>query len=168
MTTRIASTLAAFAKNEGRIMNPFREDQRLASEKRRKLVRAYIKRRMASDPASRTIQTLRCRLGAALRAQGATIRRAPGTSATKRMLGCSVEYLREYLAAFFAPGMSWDNYGEWEIDHVKPCRAFDLSQRSEQFACFHYTNLQPVWMTENRRKSDKWKGLRARNQTHLA
>ncbi len=162
MNTRIAATLEAFKRNEALVMVPFHAQQEASRKKRQAWMADYCARRAKADPAFRTLQRLRCRFGAALRAQGATVRRSPGTSATKRMLGCSVCELMDYLAAFFAPGMEWENYGEWEIDHVKPCRAFDLSQRAAQFECFHYTNLQPVWKDENRRKSDKWNGLSAR------
>lgn len=49
--------------------------------------------------------------------------------------------------------MSWDNYGDWHIDHRKPCSLFDLSKKSEQLKCFNYTNLQPLWAIDNLRKS---------------
>lgn len=45
--------------------------------------------------------------------------------------------------------MSWDNYGERHVDHIKPCAKFDLSKPDEQRACFHYTNLQPLWAKDN-------------------
>jgi hypothetical protein len=74
--------------------------------------------------------------------------------------GCSVAFLMNHLEAQFAPGMSWDNYGEWHIDHIRPCASFtnlgiDIE---EQKQCFHYTNLQPLWAEDNLRKSDKWDG----------
>ena len=52
--------------------------------------------------------------------------------------------------------MSWDNYGKWHIDHVRPCSSFDLTDAKQQEECFHYTNLQPLWAAENLQKGSKW------------
>jgi hypothetical protein len=52
--------------------------------------------------------------------------------------------------------MTWDNYGSWHIDHIKPCSLFDLSKVSEQLECFHYLNLQPLWAKDNLQKSNKY------------
>jgi hypothetical protein len=71
---------------------------------------------------------------------------------TGKLLGCSIEFLKQHLGNKFKPGMSWFNYGKWEIDHIKPCAKFDLSKPSEQRKCFNYTNLQPLWMKDNRIK----------------
>lgn len=51
--------------------------------------------------------------------------------------------------------MSWDNYGEWEIDHIIPCDSFDLTKEEEQKRCFHFSNLQPLWWRDNRTKGNK-------------
>jgi len=51
--------------------------------------------------------------------------------------------------------MSWNNHGEWHIDHIKPCTSFDLSKLSEQKKCFHYKNLQPLWAKDNLSKGAK-------------
>jgi hypothetical protein len=75
---------------------------------------------------------------------------------TLELLGCSIEFLKGYLAKKFTLGMSWDNYGEWHVDHIKPCVSFDLSKPSEQRKCFNYTNLQPLWAKDNRIKKDKF------------
>ena len=45
--------------------------------------------------------------------------------------------------------MTWENYGEWHIDHRKPCASFDLTKEEEQKMCFHFTNLQPMWASMN-------------------
>lgn len=52
--------------------------------------------------------------------------------------------------------MSWDNFGEWYIDHIKPCCSFDLTDIEQQKKCFHYTNLQPLWAIDNLKKSGKY------------
>jgi hypothetical protein len=76
-------------------------------------------------------------------------------NSTKILIGCSIEYLKQYLQNKFVEGMNWDNYGEWHIDHIKPCAKFDLSKELEQRACFNYSNLQPLWAEENWSKGDK-------------
>lgn len=67
------------------------------------------------------------------------------------LVGCSRAELVSRLEAAFLPGMTWDNYGRggWHIDHVIPCDAFDLLDPEQQRACFHYTNLQPLWEKDN-------------------
>ena len=73
-----------------------------------------------------------------------------------QLLGCSVEELKKHLESQFTVGMTWDNYGKWEIDHIRPCASFDFTKLEEQHKCFNYNNLQPLWSIENRRKSDKY------------
>lgn len=79
---------------------------------------------------------------------------------TTAYLGCSIQELMVYLEARFKPDMSWSNFGSrgWHLDHIKPCAAFDLSKKAELKACFHFTNYQPLWSSENTRKSSKWQG----------
>jgi hypothetical protein len=64
-------------------------------------------------------------------------------------LGCSISELRGYIEEQFKVGMSWDNYGEWHIDHILPRVSFDHTKESEIFKCWHYSNLQPLWAYEN-------------------
>lgn len=71
---------------------------------------------------------------------------------TMFLIGCEIDYLMYHLQEQFTKGMSWDNYGDWHIDHIKPCAKFDLSKSEEQQKCFHYTNLQPLWAEDNLRK----------------
>lgn len=74
---------------------------------------------------------------------------------TVELVGCTVEDLREHLQGKFTDGMSWENYGDWHIDHIRPCAKFDLSIPEQQRLCFHFSNLQPLWSVDNRIKSDK-------------
>lgn len=75
---------------------------------------------------------------------------------TIELLGCPVWRLKFYLAVLFDPGMTWENHGEWHIDHIRPCKSFDLSDPSQQRECFHYSNLQPLWAPDNLIKGDKY------------
>jgi len=79
------------------------------------------------------------------------------SKSTIKLLGCSIDQLKQHLESQFKPGMSWNNYGYrgWHVDHNKPCASFDLSIPEEQLKCFNYTNLQPLWAEENLSKGSK-------------
>ena len=52
--------------------------------------------------------------------------------------------------------MNWKNYGTgWHIDHIRPCSSFNLRKKSEQYKCFNYKNLQPLWYLDNLIKGTK-------------
>lgn len=75
---------------------------------------------------------------------------------TMKLLGCTVEELWKHLENQFQPGMTRENYGEWHVDHIKPCASFDLTKPEEQQKCFHYTNLQPLWAKDNLTKGARY------------
>ena len=70
-------------------------------------------------------------------------------------MGCSTIEFKLHLENNFKDGMSWDNYGEWEIDHIIPLSSFNLKDRNEFLKAAHYTNMQPLWKAENRSKSNR-------------
>ncbi len=74
-------------------------------------------------------------------------------SSTSKLLGCSIEQLKLHLESQFTVGMTWNNYGKWHVDHIRPCASFDLSKSEEQTKCFNWKNLQPLWAEENLRKN---------------
>jgi hypothetical protein len=62
-------------------------------------------------------------------------------------LGCSIDEYKIHLQNQFTPEMNWENWGSyWEIDHIVP-----LSKGGT----FHFSNTQPLTITENRKKSNK-------------
>jgi hypothetical protein len=74
-----------------------------------------------------------------------------------KLLDCDIEYYKQYLEQQFQPDMTWENHGVlWEIDHIKPCAAFDLTKEEEQKQCFHYKNTQPLYKSDNRSKGDTY------------
>lgn len=80
------------------------------------------------------------------------------SAATMQLMGCTIEEFRAHLAKQFRPGMSWETFGLWEIDHIRPCASFDLADPAQQRACFHFSNTQPLWRLENILKSDSYAG----------
>jgi hypothetical protein len=75
---------------------------------------------------------------------------------TNDLTSCTMEELKLHLEAKFTEGMTWENHGDWHIDHIKPCCSFDLKEEEEQKKCFHYTNLQPLWAKDNLSKGGKY------------
>ncbi|MFA5300317.1 MAG: hypothetical protein WC389_19190 [Lutibacter sp.] len=107
-------------------------------------------KRLQNDPMFKIARNLRKRVNAVLK----------GTSKsdkTLQLLGCSLEFFKEYLEQKFRDGMTWENYGTiWHLDHIKPCSKFDLLLIDEQKKCFRYTNLQPLLVLENLKKHNKY------------
>ena len=131
------------AAREYRRKNP--EKVRASMRRWNRANREYQRLRVQNTPHLRIADALRTRLRNVLRGKV----KAAGTEA---LVGCSWDQLLEHLEKQFRPGMSWDNYGEWEVDHILPCASFDLEQPAAQRICFHFTNLQPLWKAENRSK----------------
>jgi hypothetical protein len=83
-------------------------------------------------------------------------RRTPKTR-TYEYLGCNYDEARRHIEAQFRDGMTWENHGTvWEIDHIRPLASFDLLDDAQKRAAMHFSNLQPLFVQENRAKSDKW------------
>lgn len=73
-------------------------------------------------------------------------------------VGYSLAKLREHLQSQFQPGMSWSNYGQWHIDHIKAVSSFDFnSYDQEAFKnCWSLSNLRPLWARDNwKRKKNR-------------
>ena len=80
---------------------------------------------------------------------------------TFKILGFDKHTLREHLESQFTEGMSWDNMGEWHIDHIRPIASFnyDSTEHPDFKKCWALNNLQPLWAADNIRKGDKWNGV---------
>jgi hypothetical protein len=74
-------------------------------------------------------------------------------NSTVKMLKYSALELKNHITSLFTEGMSWDNYGEWHIDHIIPLSSSKTEE--EIYKLIHYTNLQPLWAKDNLIKSNK-------------
>lgn len=72
------------------------------------------------------------------------------------ILGSSINETKTYLESKFRPGMSWNNYGscegQWNIDHI--CPLSQALNEDELYKLWNYTNLQPMWVKDNIKKSN--------------
>jgi hypothetical protein len=111
----------------------------------------YFRWRWDNDPAFHLYQVLRRRMRKVI---------IDGVKSGKslELVGCSTAHLRAHIERQFKPGMTWQNLGigkgKWNVDHIMPCAAFDLTNPAHQKQCFHWTNLRPLWSSENIRKSN--------------
>ena len=128
-----------------------KEKKRIYQNKNRKNIRARSRQRenfrLRYDIQYLLAKRLRTRLYLALR-------REWRSGSAVRDLGCSIQELKEYLESKFQPGMTWGNYGEWHIDHIRPLSSFSLTNKEELLEACHYSNLQPLWAKDNIRKSN--------------
>jgi hypothetical protein len=76
---------------------------------------------------------------------------------TFELLGYTLEELMIHLEQQFTEGMTWDNYGEWHVDHKIPMASFNFetTEDREFKLCWSLENLQPLWGLDNLSKGTK-------------
>ena len=121
---------------------------KLKKDYQKNYIRKYNKLRRKKDIIFKLLYNYRIRLRTA-------IKNNFKSEHTIKLLGCSIQQLRKHLEKQFRPGMSWQNYGKWHIDHIRPCYKFDLSKAKEQKLCFNWKNLRPLWAKENLTRKKK-------------
>jgi len=69
----------------------------------------------------------------------------------------TLEDVQKSFEKLFKPGMTWENFGKWHIDHKIPVWAFNFSSPYDiDFQrCWALENLQPMWAEDNLKKSNK-------------
>ncbi len=111
---------------------------------------AKVKQKRSENFDIRFIHNMRVRIGAFFKGKGKS-------KATKILLGCSLEEAKIHIANKFKPGMTWENYGKWHIDHIRPLSSAQNKEEAENLC--HYTNLQPLWATDNLQKGNKYESF---------
>jgi hypothetical protein len=107
-----------------------------------------IKNKRKTDPLFKLKNTIGNRIRGFLKQNGYNKNKR-----TSETIGCTPEELRLFIEQKFKEGMSWDNHGEWHIDHIIPLASANTEE--EVYKLNHYTNLQPLWKKENLSKGDK-------------
>lgn len=110
--------------------------------KNRARIRDNHNRRFSQNPILRVHKAIRERLRFSLLFDSGGLR-------TFELLGYSRDDLKVHLERQFLKGMSWDNYGEWHVDHIVPLSTFPMSEIDEIRACWALSNLRPLWAKDN-------------------
>lgn len=117
-------------------------------ERNKDKIFGYIYNRKAKDPQYKLKFTLRCRIYSALKSKSW---RKGG--ATEQLVGADYDTVKKHIEVLFKEGMTWENHGEWHIDHIIPLASAKTEEEIKKL--FHYTNLQPLWAEENLKKHAK-------------
>jgi hypothetical protein len=121
-------------------------------DKIREIKRTYERTRKANDPLYKLIANFRTAIYQVLKENN-----VEKNGHYFEVLKYSPEELISHLETQFKDGMSWDNYGEWHVDHIIPITSFNIQEIGDEefMKCWSLNNLQPMWGEENIRKSNK-------------
>ena len=74
---------------------------------------------------------------------------------------CNAHQFKAHIESQFVDGMSWENFDQIAIDHIRPISSFSdlLNNKEQRMICINYRNLQPLWIKDNRAKSDDYTPL---------
>lgn len=155
----------------------FKKENPLICKERSSLAREKLKKELKNDPSKKEYIKLRyskwskkyyaenpekysykvLRISLCTRVKRSLLKKGlKKNDSVVKYIGCSIIELREHLEKQFKKNMTWKNYGEWHVDHIKPIALFDLNKKDELLECFHYTNLQPLWAMENFKKGARY------------
>lgn len=138
----------AYAQKNNEKIAQYQKEYRAANkDKAKKYLLHYLRDRRANDPAFRLKQAV---------AQGLS-RMLKGTVGKTRHLPYSMDELKKHIERQFQKGMTWENYGKWHVDHIRPVSSFsiDSPEHPDFLICWGLTNLRPLWAQENIEKKAK-------------
>jgi predicted transcriptional regulator len=120
-------------------------------EKWRSTKRNYERNRKASDPAYKLISNFRTAIYQVLKENN-----VEKNKHYFDILQYTPEELISHLEKQFTDGMTWENYGEWHVDHRMPISSFNFESVDDDsfIKCWSLDNLQPMWGKENIVKSN--------------
>ena len=72
---------------------------------------------------------------------------------TIELLGYSAIELKNHIELLFEDGMTWENWGEWHIDHTHPLSLFDKETPINEVNSL--SNLKPMWASDNLKKGNR-------------
>ena len=133
-------------KNPEKVKQCKRKERIKNSERYKKYYKNYKKQRELND----ILFLLKERIGCLIRN---STKKYYKNSRAVNILKIEISKFRDYIESQFLENMSWENYGEWELDHKVPV---SLAENQDEFLKLnHYSNFRPLWKKENISKSNK-------------
>lgn len=112
----------------------------------------YQKLRLKNDPVYAMQKRVRRLISLKIQNAGFTKR-----SSTFEILGCDWDFFKLHIERQFTKGMTWENRGEWHLDHIIPISL--AKSEDEVIRLNHFTNLRPMWARDNRSKGAQIQAL---------
>lgn len=125
----------------------FQNSERIQKQRseRKELRNEYLRERRKAYPLEAIKNRVRARVSGAIRSGG-----YKKNSKTCEIIGCERDKLKSHIESQFEDGMSWENIGDWHIDHIVPIAS--AKNENDLIGLFHFTNMQPLWAEENIKK----------------
>jgi hypothetical protein len=139
-------------QNKEHLNNYIKEYRKNNVDKIRQIKRDYERNRKATDPLYKLISNFRTAIYQVLKESN-----VEKNGHYFDILGYTPEELINHLEKQFTEGMTWENYGEFHVDHKLPISSFNIKEIGDEefMRCWCLDNLQPMWGEENIRKSNK-------------
>ncbi len=138
-------------KNKEKLKQYRKEWREKNVDRVRKNKREYEKTRKSNNPTYKLISNFRTAIYQVLKENNIIKNKH-----YFEVLNYSQQELISHLESKFKEGMSWDNYGKWHVDHIRPISSFNIKEIGDEefMMCWGLNNLQPLWSHENLKKSN--------------
>jgi hypothetical protein len=139
-------------KNKEHLSKYIKEYRENNVDKIRQIKRDYERNRKARDPLYKLISNFRTAIYQVLKESN-----VEKNKHYFDILQYTPEELITHLENKFTDKMSWDNYGDWHVDHKLPITHFNIQEMGDEefMRCWSLDNLQPMWGFDNIFKSNK-------------
>lgn len=116
----------------------------------------YYKKYYRKHPEKKLLHNMRTKLNKLL---NGTIKSVHA----KELLGCELDLFKKHMESQWTDSMNWNNHGfgqdKWHCDHIRPIESFYPFTEERLKECFHWSNYQPLWQSENISKNSNYNGI---------
>jgi len=127
------------------------ERQKKQEKENRERINESRRRRYKEEPNFKLAMIIRNNLRRVLKATN-----SEKEDKTFDILGYSPKSLKDKIEMQFTDEMSWENYGNWHIDHKIPIKRFLEKGEKRPHIINALSNLQPMWASENTSKGSNY------------